>query len=372
MIAGLALSPKLWLSSRAYPLTPVGSFLPPIPPPFDYAVLAALLILLAWIVLAARPAKAIAAFIAGATAYALFDQSRWQPWFYQSLFMLAALYMTYANPGDAGRRNSAIQACRVIVASLYFWSGAHKFNSTFAGDAFPWMIQPFTGWLPEIVKGRLAPLGFAAALCEAAIGIGLITRRFRAPAVVAAVAMHAFIMASIGPLGHNWDSVVWPWNIAQAWLVVLLFGQKEAEPAGSGLWRGRPVFLKVVLLLFGFAPVLSFVNLMDGYPSFALYSDNNNSATIYMADAVAGRLPEEIQESIDVNDSKVDELDILEWSFAQLNVPPYAEFRVYKSIGKQVCAAAGNPRELALVVRAKATWLRRRRQFIYDCESLSK
>jgi hypothetical protein len=46
---------------------------------------------LTWIAVQARPAKAIAAFVALAAAYSLYDQSRWQPWFDQYLFMLVAL-----------------------------------------------------------------------------------------------------------------------------------------------------------------------------------------------------------------------------------------------------------------------------------------
>lgn len=203
-------------------------------------------------------------------------------------------------------------------------------------------------------------------------GLGLITRTFRKAAVIAAVAMHVFILASIGPLTHNWDSVIWPWNAAIAWMSVLLFWREKGAAFPGGLWRGRPIFQKLVLLLFGVAPLFSFLNLWDGYPSFALYSGNNNSATIYMEDSVAGKLPDEIQEVIAVNDSKVDELDILDWSFSELGVPPYAEVRVLRQIGKQVCAATGNPREMALVVRTKATWVRRRRQFVYDCKSVSK
>src|SRR5438270_15313 len=36
LFAGLTLSPKLWLSDRLYPLTPVVRFLTPIRPPFDF------------------------------------------------------------------------------------------------------------------------------------------------------------------------------------------------------------------------------------------------------------------------------------------------------------------------------------------------
>jgi hypothetical protein len=251
------------------------------------------------------------------------------------------------------------------VIGVYFWSGIHKANGTFVHESFPWMMEPFTRFLPPIANRCLLAGGFAAPVVEAAIGIGLLTRRFRRAAVLGAVGMHGFILASIGPQAHHWDTVIWPWNIAMAACVVLLFWQERVR-----MGIGQSVFQRLVLILFGIAPVLSFVNLLDGYPSFALYSGNNNSATIYMSDAVAGRLPEGIQEQIDVNDSEVDELDLFDWSFAELKVPPYAEPRVFKSIGRQICAAAGQPREMALVVQTKATWIRRKRQFVYDCTSL--
>jgi hypothetical protein len=47
LMAGLLLSPKLWVSTRFYPLTPVAQFLRPLPYPFDYAVYILLLALLA-------------------------------------------------------------------------------------------------------------------------------------------------------------------------------------------------------------------------------------------------------------------------------------------------------------------------------------
>ncbi len=365
LLAGFLLSPKLWLSSRLYPLAPVARFLRPVPPPFDYAAFIAWLLLLAWIAVRPRPAKAIAVFVAIACGFALCDQSRWQPWFYQYVFMLIALGLLYAKPDSAERRDSALDACRWIVAAIYFWSGIHKANATFVHESFPWMIEPFIRFLPGIASRGLTSLGFATPAIEAAVGIGLLTRRFRKAAVIAAVGMHLFILASIGPQAHNWDSVVWPWNLAMAWSVVLLFWREE-----GGVRKPKSVYQTVVLILFGIAPALSFVNLLDGYPSFSLYSGNNNSATIYMSDTVAGRLPDGIQEQIDVNDSEVDELDLFEWSFAELKVPPYAEPRVFRQIGKQLCAQAGQPREMALVIQTKSTWIRRKRQFVYDCESL--
>jgi hypothetical protein len=42
-IAGLLLSHTLWLNVRTYPLAPLWDLLHPVPPPFDYLVLGAML-----------------------------------------------------------------------------------------------------------------------------------------------------------------------------------------------------------------------------------------------------------------------------------------------------------------------------------------
>ena len=351
VIAGLVLSPRLWLSSRACRLVPVWDFLQPLPPPFDYLVLVIMLGLLLWIAVASRPAIPVAAFLAIAIGYAMSDQSRWQPWFYQYLFMLAAL----------SRRDSSLDICRLIVAAVYFWSGAHKINPEFARDTLPWMLGSLPEHLPAFVRACIPILGFAAPIAEMAIAVGLLTMRFRRAAVIGALVMHAFIMISIGVLHRYYDVIVWPWNVAMCVFVVLLFWNH-----GKRVTVGRTWFPRLVLLLFGIAPALRLVNLGDAYPSFALHSGNNNTATIYMADAVADRLPPAMQEFVTVNDSLVDELDLFEWSFGELNVPPYAEVRIFKKVGKRVCAAAGNPKEMVLVV------LGHRRQKAYDCAALSR
>jgi hypothetical protein len=193
---------------------------------------------------------------------------------------------------------------------------------------------------------------------------------------VAAQAIHrnfadGLILASIGPLGHKWDHVVWPWNIAMMWFVAALFWRDGNQKRRHRFWSGEPVSTKVIVCIFWVLPALSLVDLMDSYPAFSLYSGNNNQAAIYMADSVAGGLPDRTQESIDVNESEVDELDFQEWTLSELNVTPYPEVRVFQNIASQVCASAGNPVEMALVVWRKSSLLHRRRLSAYDCRSLN-
>ena len=337
------LSPELWLTGRrAYPLTPVFPFLPSIPSQLDMPIYGAIL-LLAVAAVFVRSVKLVAALILVAAVYALFDQSRWQPWFYQYLLMLAAL----CDPRPA----RALATCRFIVAAVYFWSGLHKLNPGFVDGTFAFMVAALPG------GAWLHPLAYLAPVLEAAIGVALLTRRFRRAAACAAIAMHVFILAAIGPLGHNFDSVVWPWNIAMICLVAMLFRTGE-------LWRPVPVW---AILLCGLAPAFNFFDLWDGYLSFALYSGNSNYAEIYIADDVAGRLPDAIQQRIDVNDSKVDELDLMEWSYDELNVPAYSEPRVYRNILRHLCALTEEPDRMVLVIDHRAPLFGRRSRTVEKC-----
>jgi hypothetical protein len=357
LIAGLLLSPKLWLTARSYPLTPVCDFLPPLPPPFDAAVFAAMIALLMMISAVPGAKWLTAAFLALAFALAITDQSRWQPWFYQYVFMLIAIAF--------GRADSALQICRLIVVSIYFWSGIQKINPAFQRESFDWLLAP----LP--FSSHLEWLWFAVPVMESAIAIGLLTRRFRNLSVTAAVAMHALILASIGPCGHNHNRVVWPWNIAMALLVILLFWRKEFAPRdllpGTRLQAG-------VLVLFSIMPAFSFLDLWDSYLSFALYSGNQRKATIYMADTVAGRLPDAVQEVVDEYESefKVDTLDIEEWSYSELNAPDYAETRVVRNIARRVCREVDYSPLLVLVVEGRRLWFRRPAMSLYTCRMLAK
>ncbi|HMO02629.1 MAG TPA: hypothetical protein PKD37_03565 [Oligoflexia bacterium] len=59
-------------------------------------------------------------------------------------------------------------------------------------------------------------------------------------------------------------------------------------------------------------------------------------------------------------------MPISDWAFAELNVPPYPEKRVFKRIAKNICKIADEPREVELVMRGRWSWFA-----IYDRQTLS-
>ena len=71
------------------------------------------------------------------------------------------------------------------------------------------------------------------------------------------------ILASVGPWGHNYNNVVWPWNVAMGTFVILLFAQEKGVSPKDVLWNGKFAFQMLVLILFGILPAFSLFNLWD-------------------------------------------------------------------------------------------------------------
>jgi hypothetical protein len=254
--------------------------------------------------------------------------------------------------------------CRLIVAAIYFWSGAQKLNPYFAPGILPWLAPPLAAHFPALL--RMA--GYAAPFLELGCGIGLLGRRFRTPAMAALIAMHVSILLAIGPFGRAANTVVWPWNIAMIVFLLLLFGNSGAG-AREILW-GRAGFHRVTLVLFVAAPAFSLFNLWDSYLSAALYSGNKNQGAIYMTEAVADHLPDALDQDVSQEADGMDKLLVNDWSFDEMNVPAYPEIRIYKSAARKLCQFAAKPSDVRLEVRSKAVPGKAPRAMTMTCTEL--
>ena len=377
LICGFALSFRLWISSRLFPLSPVSDSLPAVPFPFDYIWFFVLIGLLLAIIVIAQPRRLILAFLALAALLSLWDQTRWQPWFYQYCFMLAAIGLYAWKKPDARNdpkqqsavRNheAALNACRVIVVFTYFWSGLQKLNSNFVRETWPDIAGPWLHFLPPAVKK--VPAGFALIipLLEVAIALGLITRKFRNVSIALAVATHIFVLMLLLSSGEN--AVVWPWNIAMALSVVILFWQ-DKQTGSRNILAVNNAFHALVLLFFAVLPAFSFVDRWDSYLSSALYSGNTDQAVIYVSPSVIDHLPAAIRPHI-WQSSQPFFLDINRWAYGELNVPVYPEPRIYRRVAEQICTLAGNSSDIRLRILKKPNpFSGLRKSEYYDCDHL--
>jgi hypothetical protein len=373
LFAGLALSPNLWFSRREFPTIPVSPLLGVIPTPLDHILYAVLLATLVAIAAIARPARFIGLMSLLAITLALFDQSRWQPWFYQYLVMLIAVGLYDHGRGDHDDvAHPALNACRLVVVSIYIWSGLQKANTDFVTNVFPFLTHPLTQLLPSSIGAIINRLGVVAPLFEVGIGIGLLTRRFRTVAIVSGLAMHVLILLAIGPLGQNFNNIVWPWNVAMICFLPILFRQPDLS-ARKIVWPQSGRYQRVVLVLFGITPLFSFFNAWDGYFSAALYTDPRNAARLYVTNPLADRLPKRIQEHVYLTDkSGINIIKLNEWALSDLNVGINPEPRIYKGIARHICTYARQPSEVRLVIKQTRVLFSKDKEVSYDCSSLGK
>ena len=123
----------------------------------------------------------------------------------------------------------------------------------------------------------------SAPFIQVGFGVGLLIEKYRRISLILAVSMHVFILAMFGPLGHDWNSIVWPWTAAMAVFDIVLFSDTEKFYASREIfWAKGNRYQVAVVLLFAILPFLSFFNLWDSYLSAALYSGNLTEAEIYV------------------------------------------------------------------------------------------
>jgi hypothetical protein len=316
----------------------------------DCAMFAALIVLAGAMLVLPRPQRFIAAFLALIVIFCVLDQTRWQPWVLLYGFLLGTLALFSWDSDDLAGRNRALNIARLIMAGTYLFSGLQKINLTFVQTDFAWIVSPITNAIPAAAPA-LHWLGMAAPFLQVAFALGLLTRRFRRISLLAAVAMHLFILGMFGQLGLDWNTIIWPWTAAMAVFDVLLFAGKQDFSWRDIVCSGRHPYHACVLAVFVGLPLLSFVNLWDSYLSAALYSGNIAEAEIYTNDRGSESLPAAIKAYLVHTSDDTNVINVQRWAIEDLNVTPYPEVRVYKKVAGEVCRQLRNPADLVLIVR---------------------
>jgi len=349
--SGFLLSRRLWVGYRFYPLIPILPGLPHIPRSLDIILFAGLFVLLGLVGIASKPRIYILTFAALLLFLVLLDQTRWQPWVYLYLFMLLGLACFSWKADDIQSQENALNIGRLIVVATYFYSGLQKMNSRFVIGTSSLFGAMSARW------PVLHALGWILAGTETMIGIGLLTRKYRNLAVIFGVLMHLVILYTCGVIYH-WNSVIWPWNVAMMAILFLLFWKTDFR-FRRVVWLNPIPFQKIVLLLFGVLPFLSFFGWWDSYLSASLYSANVPMAYVLMSNTVKAQLPVQIQKYVKTEPGDKNILKIQDWSLGELNVPPYPAARTYRAIGAELCRYSHNSPDLMFLVHEKDTLLKK-------------
>ncbi len=366
LIAGLLLSTQLWIRTSFFPTVPVSPALPVLSATIEGTMFVFILGLSFVSLLTTKPQKYLLAVVGILFLSVLFDVIRFQPWVfhYSSVMLVLGLYSW--DKRDTSSHNAFLQTVRLIIAGIYIYSGLQKISISFFTSVFPWMVEPISDLLPEALQSLTFVFGVFVPFIEIAIGVGLLVRPWRNKALVGVFCMLIFVLFTLGPLGHNWNNVVWPWNITIALSALIIFYRTDTTTLKNIFIVRNFSIHKIMLVLFIIMPALSFVGWWDSYPSYSLYSGNVTSGKINYENA--SDIPYEMYPHIskDTNRNYFTWVDV--WSVDELNVPVYPEVRVFKSIFSDICKLGME--NINLEVRTKVTLLENSKTIFYTCSDV--
>lgn len=365
----ILLTEKLWMAGRSFPLVPLFPFIPMQPAVLDYYLYAALLLLPLIITLMPNPRRVIVLFLLIVGVLFLWDINRLQSVYYQFFFMLATLGFFSWQYTDTKKGNVVLQTCQLIIVSIYFWGGLQKLNLDFVLFSFPWFIDTLIRVLPQSIIHFINLTGVFIPFYESGIGIFLLFKKTRNYAVIAAIGLHVTILFALGPFGHNYAFSIWPWNVAMIFLVYILFW-KNGTAWKNIVWTKNFAFQKIILVLFGILPLLSFFNAWDSYLSFSMYAGNTNYASIVVSGDSAHALPRSLQKYAVHTSQNATTLLIPVWAYNELHVLEYPETRVFKTVGHDVCSMVPDNKNVTLTIQGKKTLFNADVPTSYSCAAL--
>jgi uncharacterized membrane protein YphA (DoxX/SURF4 family) len=252
------------------------------------------------------------------------------------------------------------------MASVYFYSGWHKLNPEYFNSVVDWFIQPFyseKNFYYAVLKftGNIIPI------IEMACSLLLLSGRFVKQTIIIITLLHIFILLSTGPFGHNYNSVIWPWNLYMPIAIVILFYKYDNE----NLWHYfyqifKQKSLKTVFItLLVFMPLLNSFNLWPSYMSWNLYSGNTENARFYLGDKVSSYFSPAFDDIIKECYDAPYTVNPKKWALKELNVPPFPEKPVWQSCYSYLLDFTTNPNEVILNVQPKSSILGKKEALTY-------
>ncbi|MBL0741939.1 MauE/DoxX family redox-associated membrane protein [Chryseolinea lacunae] len=331
---GIALSARLWISDRAFPLVPVHPFFVTLLRPANVALLTVVIVLLG--VIPFRKSKWVFLAVIGTLVLLVAeDQMRLQPWVYFYALIFLPFVFTSHNKNDDV--NNIVRCLQVLFVACYFWSGVQKLHPNFLDNTFADILKRLfriTDTAPY------KPLGYGIPLFEILTGFFLLFVRTRNVGIALAMASHLFILLYLSPLGANANYVVYPWNVAMVLSVFLLFFKNTNTlfvfPEGI-----RSTFLQAgFVVLAGVMPALNFAGWWDHYLSFSLYADRINYLFVAIEASemknLNGRYNPYVIQVPGLSGGSI--VNVEAWSMAELHVPVYPEPRVFNVIAQRFCS----------------------------------
>ncbi len=340
-------APKLWISTKVFPVIPLFNWLPVPLAPYD-TVLAIFFFILQIVYIFQNKRWQGWLIILLYLYLALVDQNRLQPYFYQSFLTIFAIEIFRKKAFSP----KVLYAVILIFFATYFWSGIQKVNEDFYIQWLSALNKHFScvdssaNALICLPQWFLEIFTYAVPWLEALMGVLLLFNKTRKIGVLFILSMHGIITFLLFYLGYGYNVV--PWNIQNMLSVVIIFWSlKTAYPLEFFLKYLNKQ--KIAVLVFTiFLPLAnSLTGFYDSLLSFHFFTADLNYYNVVLDEELEEKLPEHIKSFYRYHNGKA-YLNMNEWAQYDNKVLFYPEERIIKYTDAYLRSFADNPNKEGL------------------------
>lgn len=319
---------KLWLSDRLFPVVPAFDFLYEVPSFVHLFFFFISVLCLIGLLIKPASQKLLIIFFFFELFSCLLDQNRWQPWEYQYLFIIFTFII------NKGRTHFILPAIALILSCTYFYSGISKLNPFFIEKVWSrmFLLRFIKISKPLADQPFVYYAGYFIPLIETTCGFCLLFLKTQKTAAYLLILMHVLNLLFLGPLGLNYNSAVWPWNVAMIFYLQSIFlsiNKFSYKPL-------RAVSNFPVIMCWGILPAFNLIGLWDNYLSSNLYSGKTENVIICIY-RKADKYPEELKPYFSLTDKRHTcnggkLISLTAWSMKELKAPCYPERRIFNRV----------------------------------------
>jgi hypothetical protein len=314
---------KTWITERLYPVIPPLDLLKNVPDflhqlLFGFSLLALLAILFfktnRWLL--------IALFFSEVLSCSL-DVVRWQPWEYMYLCFLLIFIINFYKP------KNILVVSHIFLISIYLFSGLHKLNREFLSTVWLNMVLVnfFGISMDFILKYKLFFTGLLIPVIEVILAILLLLSKSKKKISYVLISMHLSILMLIGPFGLKYNSVIWPWNLAMIFILVIIYS-KPMEPVNKNILVSNMYWIVLWFVM----PVFSLFGSWYQYFSFNLYSGKGDQMYI-----CGFRNEKDLEPFFEPKNNILCKgkpcINLQNWALEEIKSAPIPEIEIYRKIG---------------------------------------
>ena len=321
---------RLWTTQRLFPLAPPFDFLK-LPAEGHILLLAISLMLMMALVFYPTNKKLLLFLLLSEICSCLLDQTRWQPWQYQFVFIIFIAII------NRNKKTTLLTAIAFVTVSTYIYSGIGKLNPGFL--YLFWNKMFFNRFLhideTTITQSWIYYSGYIIALIELLLGIGLAFFKTQKLCAWLLILMHVFILLMVGPFPFSihYNKSVWPWNILMIIQLYLLFiYNNDLKIYTKEIFKG---WNTVVVICWGILPAFNHtLGWWDNFLSSRLFAGNQPQMVLCIKDSNEIK---QLRSFINTKDpynlcNGAALVNLQKWSMKELKSPAYIEERVFNKI----------------------------------------